>query len=185
MCVSACLNPSNLSSPPHPASLPLPIQPLSSEVEARCTQTHPDAFNLTKLVSSVHMFRFLAWTKGKRLALYFGEKLALLTLDPDTTSRDSQESLQGCWCPGFGSPLAQRGPHHHRTVWVLLEAWAPLGTSILLSFLWDQGHGAEAITEGDHRAGRQAISSNRGRAAWGHLQFLVRTWLHTVESCKE
>ena len=106
MCVCVCF----CLSKPFPTSLPLPLQPLSREVEARCTQTHPDAFNLSKWVTSVHMFRFLAWTKGKRLAFYFGEKLRLLTLDPEATSRDPQESLQACWHPGFGSPLAQREP---------------------------------------------------------------------------
>lgn len=74
-------------SKPFPTSLPLPLQPLSREVKARCTQTHPDAFNLSKWVTSVHMFRFLAWTMGKRLAFYFGQKLKFLTLDPKVTSR--------------------------------------------------------------------------------------------------
>lgn len=67
MCVCFCL------SKPFPTSLSLPLQPLSREVEARCTQTHPDAFNLSRWVTSVHMFRFLAWTKW--LAFCFGEKL--------------------------------------------------------------------------------------------------------------
>lgn len=97
-------------SKPFLTSFPLPLQPLSREVEARWTQMHPDAFNLSKWVTSVHVFRFLAWTKGKRLAFYFGENLGLLTLDPEATSRGSQESLQACCCPGIGSPLAQREP---------------------------------------------------------------------------
>lgn len=53
---------------------------------------HPDAFNLSKWVTSVHTFRFLAWTKGERLAFWFGGKLGLLMLNPEATSRGSQES---------------------------------------------------------------------------------------------
>lgn len=86
VCVCSCL------SQPSPISPPLPLRPLSRAVEPRCTQMHPDAFNLSKWVTSVHTFRFLAWTKGERLAFWFGGKLGLLMLNPEATSRGSQES---------------------------------------------------------------------------------------------
>lgn len=106
MCVCVCF----CLSKAFPTSLPLPLQPLSREVKARYTQTHPDAFNLSKWVTSVHMCRFLAWTMAKSLAFYFGQKVGLLTPDPKVTSRGSQEFLQACQRPGFGSPSAQREP---------------------------------------------------------------------------
>lgn len=174
MCVFVCF----CLSKPFPTSLPLPLQPLSREVKARCTQTHPDAFNLSKWVTSVHMFRFLAWTKGKRLAFYFGKRLGLLAFDPEASSSSFQESLQACQCPGFFSPAAlmDASPPQDdavvssRTCLGHVDApLPPAGPGTWWGANWKEGH----------RAGQQATSRDRGLAAWGHLQAWVWAGLHS------
>lgn len=175
MCVFVCF----CLSKPFPTSIPFPLQPLSREVKARCTQTHPDAFNLSKWVTSVHMFRFLAWTKGKRLALYFGKKLRLLTFDPEVSSSVSQESLQACQCPEFFSPAALT-----TTGRCSCQQQTSLGHVDALSLLQQQGCGKGPA---GRKAAGQGGKRPAGTEAW-QTEGISSPWLGwtTLQgSCKD
>lgn len=173
MCVCMCF----CLSKPFPTSLPLPLQPLSREVEARCTQTHPDAFNLSKWVTSVHMFRFLARTKGKRLAFYLGEKLGLLTLDPKA-SRGYLESLQACQCPRFWLSIGpERAPttaglcgcyQQHQLPWGCGCPSPSCGTrDVVRGQVGRDATGQQASCPRGWRAGSRRAGSWRASAALG------------------
>lgn len=136
MCVSAYLNPS---------------QPLLPSPCSLCLEKwRPDALRRIQmhsiLANGLLWFTRLGPQRGQRgrNLLFILEKNSLLTPRPPQGAPRSP-------CRADGAQ--DLGPHR-----------APLGMWLPISLSQDQGCGAGASGEGDHRAGSRAISRERGRA---------------------